>query len=92
MCFIDLHREALEKIKKYDYILEDKEHTMLKESIPVLEIFSSATNLLEGSNYPTINLGLLLYKEIENRYANFIQGRISKIGQPIYNYDILFRT
>ncbi|XP_055709049.1 E3 SUMO-protein ligase ZBED1-like [Phlebotomus papatasi] len=62
----DLYQEAIMKIKRFDLLLADNDLTILKEVIPVLEIFANATKLLEGSNYSTINLGLLVYKEIQN--------------------------
>ncbi|KAJ6639669.1 hypothetical protein Bhyg_12416 [Pseudolycoriella hygida] len=64
----DVINNCLERIKNYDLILTDSEHKVVKEFIKILDVFGKATDVFQGSKYPTLNLTMIFHVEIKDKY------------------------
>lgn len=76
----------LQRLRKYELILEDDELEKCEEMVSILRIFAKATDFLQGQRYPTMNMVLIILADIEKSLkechsqssSNFEQ-KISKI-------------
>lgn len=68
--FSGIIRGTLEKIEAYDLILSKDEVQTLNGIASVLKPFSEFTIIVQGVEYPTINLIPLLYTHIEDQLEN----------------------
>lgn len=63
LLFIDNINNCLASIKKYDKILSDTELKLCADFITVLQVFEKATDVLQGDEYPTLNLTAVEIKD-----------------------------
>ncbi|KAJ6639671.1 hypothetical protein Bhyg_12418 [Pseudolycoriella hygida] len=45
---------------------EHSEHKVVKEFIKILDVFGKATDVFQGSKYPTLNLTMIFHVEIKD--------------------------
>lgn len=52
-------------MKNYDLILSDDDLALATDFVKVLKVFEKSTDLLQGTSYPTQNLSVFCYMEIQ---------------------------
>ncbi|GAB0089617.1 hypothetical protein DMENIID0001_041920 [Sergentomyia squamirostris] len=63
----DIHIDGLKNLEKYELLPKKHDIEIITEAMNLLKIFADATDLIEGSQYPTVNLALLVYTDIKKR-------------------------
>lgn len=69
---IGIIKVALQKLEKYDLIMNRKELALLDGVIDLLDVFNVFTTFMQGNQYPTINTFVLFHTEIEHRLKDVI--------------------
>ncbi|KAJ6639275.1 E3 SUMO-protein ligase ZBED1, partial [Pseudolycoriella hygida] len=69
--------------KSYHHlIISDEEHRTIKEFIEILQIFEKATDMFQGSNYPTLNMTMIFYIETKDRLNELLRDKkLSKLAK-----------
>ncbi|KAJ6642307.1 E3 SUMO-protein ligase ZBED1, partial [Pseudolycoriella hygida] len=69
--------------KSYHHlIISDEEHRTIKEFIEILQIFEKATDMFQGSNYPTMNMTMIFYIETKDRLNELLRDKkLSKLAK-----------
>lgn len=62
----------MQKLEKYDLILNRTEMALLDGIIELLDIFNVFTTFIQGNEYPTMNTFVLFYAEIEDSLKKII--------------------
>lgn len=66
-------KKALEKMEKYDLIMNRNELALLDGVVELLDIFNVFTTFMQGNEYTTINTFVLFYAEIVDRLKKTIE-------------------
>lgn len=66
-------KTALERLEKYDLILNRREMVLLSGVIELLDIFNVFTTFIQANSYPTMNTFVLFYAEIRDRLDQTIE-------------------
>lgn len=66
-------KKALEKMEKYDLIMNRNELALLDGVVELLDIFNVFTTFMQGKEYTTINTFVLFYTEIVDRLRKTIE-------------------
>ncbi|GAB0086306.1 uncharacterized protein DMENIID0001_003400 [Sergentomyia squamirostris] len=61
----DTYRKIMEEAENHDLLLTSREKMILSDIIEILKVLRDATILLEGQEYSTANLGLLIFLRIK---------------------------
>lgn len=65
--YLGIIKKVLEKIEKYDLILNRNELSLLCGLVELLDVFNIFSTFMQGNTYPTLNTFVLFYAEIEDR-------------------------
>lgn len=63
-------KKALEKMEKYDLIMNKNEISLLNGITELLGVFNVFSTFIQGNDYPTLNTFVLFYAEIHDHLVN----------------------